>query len=58
MDKVSELKDILGQYFIWNKARLDCFSRMLISLFTVRTVNLSEIAISLPSKANTESRYK
>lgn len=58
MDKTSELKNILGQYFVWNKARLDCFTRMLVALITVQTVNLKEIAIALVSKAEVDSRYK
>nr|MBA3537694.1 transposase [Tatlockia sp.] len=41
MNKVSELQRILGDNLVWNKARLDCFARMLIGLFAVRSVNLS-----------------
>ncbi len=58
MDKISELKRILGENLIWNKARLDCFVRMLVALFVVRTVNLSEIAVAFSSKADLNSRYK
>lgn len=58
MDRISELKRILKQNFAWNKCRADCFAKMLLSLFSVRTVNLSEIAVSFASKANVESRYK
>lgn len=58
MNRISELKRILTQNFGWNKSRIDCFARMLLSLFSVRTVNLGEIAISFASKANVGSRYK
>jgi hypothetical protein len=58
MDRISELTAILGKKFAWNKARLDCFSRMLLALFKVRTVNLSEIAVGFEAKASVESRYK
>lgn len=58
MDRVSELKQILGENLTWNKARLDCFVRMLLALFVVRTVNLSEIAVVFCSKAEVSSRYK
>lgn len=58
MNKVSELKGILGESFSWNKARLDCFVRMLLALFAVRTVNLSEIAVAFASEAEISSRYK
>lgn len=58
MDKVSELKKILSETLVWNKARLDCFARMLLALFAVRTVNLSEIAVAFASKSKKDSRYK
>ncbi len=58
MNKISELKDILSKNFAWNKARLDCFVRMLLALFTVRTVNLSEIAVDFYSTATVELRHK
>ncbi|KTD11072.1 transposase [Legionella gratiana] len=58
MDKISELKRILGENLTWNKARLDCLVRMLMALFAVRTVNLSELAVAFASKAEKESRYK
>jgi len=58
MNKVNELKVMIGQTFSWNKARLDCFVRMLLALFAVRTVNLSEIAVAFASEAEISSRYK
>jgi hypothetical protein len=58
MDRISELRKILGQNFVWNKARLDCFVRMLLAVFAARTVNLSEIATTFDSKADRDSRYK
>jgi hypothetical protein len=58
MNRISELKRILNDNFDWNKARLDCFVRMLLALFAVRTVNLSEIAVGFTSKASVTSRYK
>lgn len=58
MNKTSELAGILSKYFKWNKARLNCFTQMLIALFIVRTVNLSEIAVAMESKATISSRYK
>lgn len=58
MDKINELRSILGKSFAWNKSRLDCFTKMLLALFKVRTVNLSEIAVAFDSKASVESRYK
>jgi hypothetical protein len=58
MKKISELKNILVEKLNWNKARVDCFTLMLLALFAVRTVNLSEIAVGMSSKAQMASRYK
>jgi hypothetical protein len=58
MDRTSELKGILGKYLDWNKARLDCFAKMLLALFATRTVNLREIAVAFGSAAGVDSRYK
>lgn len=58
MDRISELKDILSGFCHWNKARIDCFARMLVSLLKVRTVNLREIAVGFESTAEIESRYR
>ena len=58
MQNISELTAILAIYLNWNKARLSCFSKMLVALFTVKTVNLQEIACALASDAQLESRYK
>jgi len=58
MDNVSALKKTLGENFVWNKARLNYFARMLLALFSVRTVNLSEIAVAFAAKAEVNSRYK
>lgn len=40
MKNVSELKQILGDFLDWNNARLTCFTKMLVALLAVRTVNL------------------
>jgi len=58
MNSTSELTVILGNFLNWNKARLDCFAKMLLALFTVRTVNLREIALAFDSDAELDSRYK
>ena len=58
MKQISELKCILSEYLPWNKARLDCFTRMLLALFVTRTVNLSEMAVAMISRTEISSRYK
>ena len=54
----NELRDILNGYFGWNKARMACFVGMLIALFKVRTINLTELACGFSSNATIDSRYK
>lgn len=58
MNKISELKKILKQNLNWNKARVECFTRMLLALFNVKMVNLSEMAVAFVSRAEISSRYK
>jgi len=58
MSQISELMNILNGYFFWNKARMACFSKMLLALLTVKTVNLKELACAFNSQANNASRYK
>lgn len=53
----TELEKALNKSFHWNKARMSCFAKMLIGLFMVRTVNLTQIAIAFESKAKYLSRY-
>lgn len=58
MKYISELRGILGQQLNWHKSRVDCFTQMLLALFTVRSVSLSEIAVAMQDKTNKESREK
>jgi hypothetical protein len=43
MKQSSELQAMLKEILGWNKARLTCFTKMLLALFAVRTVNLREL---------------
>ena len=54
----NELRDILNGYFGWNKAWMTYFVGMLIALFKVRTINLTELACGFSSNATIDSRYK
>jgi hypothetical protein len=58
MKQTSELEKILTNYFAWNKARINCFAGMLLSVIAVRTVNLSEMAVGFGSKVQIASRYR
>lgn len=46
MGDINGLLSSLKKYLGWNKCRVSCFTNMLLSLFSVRTVNLHEIALA------------
>lgn len=54
----SELERILTAYLFWNKARIECFVKMLLALIRVRTVNMAELVCGFSSKAKRTSRYR
>lgn len=58
MQQTWELSKALNQTFNWNKARMDCFVGMLIALFKLRSINLTELAAGFPSWTLKESRYR
>ena len=58
MDCINELRDSLNGSFVWNKARMTCFIKMMLSLISTRTVNLNKIACSMLSSAEQASRYR
>lgn len=57
-NKISELSRILGQSLKWHKARLICFSMLVIALFACRTICLYRLAVVMASDAELASRYK
>ncbi|MGL5263044.1 MAG: IS4 family transposase [Candidatus Rhabdochlamydia sp.] len=58
MKHICELKNILAEHFDWNKSRLTVLANVLIGLFVVRTVKLSDLSTVLYSEAKTLSNYK
>jgi hypothetical protein len=54
----TSLTESLNQHLNWNKCRMDCFIKMLMALFCVRTVNLQSLATAMHSKATINSRYR
>lgn len=58
MKHICELKNILAEHFDWNKTRLTVLVNVLIGLFVVRTVNLSDLSTILHSEAKISSNYK
>ncbi|HVV69505.1 MAG TPA: IS4 family transposase [Gammaproteobacteria bacterium] len=57
-NKTSELVSILGQELKWNKARLICFSLMILALLASRTISLYKMAVVIDSQAQQTSRYR
>ncbi|HVV69761.1 MAG TPA: IS4 family transposase [Gammaproteobacteria bacterium] len=57
-NKTSELVRILGQELKWNKARLTCFSLMILALLAARTISLFKMAVVMDSPVQQSSRYK
>jgi hypothetical protein len=58
MELTNELRCILKESLNWNKARLDCFVQMILALVTVRTINLTKLAVIFDSGAEMSSRYR
>ena len=52
------LRIILKEHLIWNKAHLDCFIGMLLSLLHLKQVNLTQLALAFPSDVKLSSRYR
>jgi len=58
MKHVSELQKTLSHFLDWNKARLNCLVQILLALFTVRTVNLTQVAAAFQASVKEESSYR
>jgi hypothetical protein len=58
MNHISELERILSQLLNWNKARVSCLVQILQALFSVKTVNLTQIANSFLTNAKQDSSYR
>jgi len=58
MNSFNGLAGSLNRYFKWHKSRMDCFAGMLLSIFRVRSINLSEVAVGFTSERKIESRYR
>jgi len=58
MSAINILSKSLNAHLHWNKARIYCFSSMLISLLQKRTVNLTSLALGIRSETDISSRYR
>ncbi len=58
MNQIAKLTEIFNSRLGWNKARADLLSLFIVALLKVRTVSLTKIAVAMPGKAKTDSKYK
>jgi len=58
MKRITKLAEILNSQLEWNKARADLMSFFIVALLKVRSVNLTKIAVAMPGRVKTESKYK
>ncbi len=58
MCQIAKLTKIFNSELGWNKARATLLSCFIVALLKVRTVCLTKIAVAMPGKAKTSSKYK
>ncbi len=58
MEAISELQNILQDYFPWNKARVACLCKFIFAIIVAQTVNLVSIANVFSGNAKPDSHYK
>lgn len=58
MKDISGLVNSLNKVLKWNKARVSCFTQLLLGLFKVKTINLQEIALSFVGETKVDSNYR
>ena len=51
MDHTTILVDLLKLHFGWHLARIKCLAYIIVALFKIKTVNLTEIATAFPGTA-------
>ncbi len=58
MEHINQLESILQSQFSWHKSRVKFMSMFITALIKVRTVNLTQIALSLNPSAQSVSNYR
>jgi len=58
MNQIAKLTKIFKSELGWNKARATLLSFFIVALLKIRTVCLTKIAVAMPGKAKTDSKYK
>jgi len=59
VDHPTMLTDVLKLHFAgWHIARIKCLSFLIVALFHVKTVNLTQLATAFPGQAEIDSHYR
>jgi len=56
--QIAKRTQIFNSRLGWNKARATLLAYFIVALIKIRTVNLTKIAVAMPGKAKTASKYK
>jgi len=58
VDHTTMLVNLLKLHFGWHLARLKCLASIIVALFKIKTVHLTEVATAFPGTAEMGSHYK
>jgi len=58
VDHTTMLVNLLKLHFGWHLARIKCLASIIVALFKIKTVNLTEVATACPGTAEIESHDK
>lgn len=56
--QTNELESTLKQAFSWNKPTTACLVKIILSMLTLRTVNLKKLACGIKGDAELNSQYR
>ena len=56
--QTNELESTLKQAFNWNKATTTCIVKIILSMLSLRTVNLKKLACGIKGDAELNSQYR
>jgi hypothetical protein len=59
MEHTTIITDVLKLHFAgWHFARIKCLSSLIVALFKVKTVNLTQLASAFPGRVEVDSHYR
>ena len=56
--QINELESTLKQAFNWNKPTAACLVKIMVSMLSLRTVNLKKLACGIKGDADLNSQYR